>query len=176
MAELASQFGGDATPQIDVMQLASALSRVKAVVTPTRTLSPRATLSGSAKNQLTAPKIQRIDVTSSSDVGGDDDVPLNSSTSFGNSDKNDGGVAIKSSLWQPMKPGYSPNIALAGHHDMGQAVLIRRTIAVERNVITTEQESSFRLAIPIMSRRLAVFCAILNVVSPGLGWFYNQPH
>ena len=125
-----SQLGGDATPNIDEMQFGSALSRDNAVTTPLRTSTPSAaTLGGSERNRRAVPTIKRIDVTSSTNVGGDcDEAPLHSSLSVGNVDKNDGGVAIKSSLWQPMKPGYSPNIALTGeHHDIGQAVLIRRT-------------------------------------------------
>ena len=131
-----SQLGGNATPKIDGLQLASALSRVNAVVTPARTLTPSAaTLGGYETNA--APTIKRIDVTSSSHVDGDsDEATLNSSMFVGNGDKNDGGVAIKSSLWQPMKPGYSPNIALTGgHHDMGQAVLIRRTETLELGTV-----------------------------------------
>jgi len=125
-----TQLNGDVTPKIDGMQLASALSRVQAAVTPTRPLSSRATLDGNVTSQLKVPSIKRIEVTSSSFVVGDEEVPLNLSASINNGDKNDGGVAIKSSLWQPMKPGYSPNVALPGFRDMRQALLIRRTIAV----------------------------------------------
>ena len=70
-----------------------------------------------------------------------------------------------------MKPGYAANDGLA--------VLIEKTVRVEDFDRTDhrrdddDDDSSYRLAIPIMSRSVAVFCAVCNVVSPGLGqlWF-----
>jgi hypothetical protein len=160
--------GGDTTPQLDVVHLASALSLVRTVVPP-MTATPSSAAQSEHSRYLTTPKIKRVDVKSSGVKEPHDD-----GTSFGNGsgDKNDGNMAIRSSLWQPMKPGYTPNIAMMGGQDgigPGSAVLIHRTVAVERNVVTTEQESSFRLVIPIMTRHTAAICAVLNVLSPGLG-------
>jgi len=67
--------------------------------------------------------------------------------------------------WKPMEPGYSANA--------GAAVLIERTVEVEDfghdASNADDADNSFRLAIPIMSRSVAVVCAVCNVLSPGLG-------
>jgi len=54
----------------------------------------------------------------------------------------------------------------------GDAVLIERTVRVEdfdQDDDDDDNDDSFRRAIPIMSRRLAVVCAVCNVLTPGLG-------
>ena len=62
--------------------------------------------------------------------------------------------------WRPVKPGYAANV--------GGAVLIERTVEVE-DFDHDDTDSSFRLAIPVMSHSVAVLCAVCNVISPGLG-------
>lgn len=63
--------------------------------------------------------------------------------------------------WRPVKPGYTANV--------GGAVVIEKTVEVEHLDHDDDTDSSFRLAIPVMSRSVAVFCAVCNVLSPGLG-------
>jgi len=64
--------------------------------------------------------------------------------------------------WRPMKPGY---VADGG----GGAVLIERTVEVEDFDHDDDTDNSFHLAIPVMSFSVAVFCAVCNVIAPGLG-------
>jgi len=60
-----------------------------------------------------------------------------------------------------MKPGYVA--------DGGGAVLIERTVEVEDFDHDDDTDNSFHLAIPVMSFSVAVFCAVCNVIAPGLG-------
>jgi len=68
--------------------------------------------------------------------------------------------------WRPVKPGYAANV--------GGAVLIERTVEVE-DFNHDDTDSSFRLAIPVMSRSVALLCAVCNVISPGLGQLDMTP-
>jgi len=69
--------------------------------------------------------------------------------------------------WRPVKPGYvAANVGSSGGSG---AVLIEKTVEVEDFDRDSGTVSSFRLAIPIMSRSVAIFCAVCNVISPGLG-------
>ena len=63
--------------------------------------------------------------------------------------------------WRPVKPGYAANV--------GEAVLIERTVEVEDFDHHDDKAGSFRLAIPVMNPYVAVFCAVCNVIIPGLG-------
>jgi len=67
--------------------------------------------------------------------------------------------------WRPVKPGYATNV--------GSTVLIEKTVEVEDfdryDDNEDDTDSSFQLAIPVMSRPVAVLCAVCNVLSPGLG-------
>lgn len=159
-----SASGGDVTPQIEAFGLSSALSRVTVG-------------SSSSMQNLKSPvTIHRINVTPRGSIVCDQ-LPLPTS----GDDVID--AEIRSSLWQPMKPAYAPTNIVAAMMGQqyggssrssspgGSSVVIRRTQTVQRNIFMSEQESSFRLAIPVMPRYLAVVTAIMNVISPGLGQY-----
>jgi len=49
-------------------------------------------------------------------------------------------------------------------------MLIEKTVKVEDfDSGDDDTDNSFMLAIPVMSRPVAIFCAVCNVISPGLG-------
>ena len=67
--------------------------------------------------------------------------------------------------WKPMRPGYASNVD-------ANAVLIERTVRVE-DFDKDDNDNSFRSAIPIMSRSVALVCAVCNIITPGLGQIHT---
>lgn len=158
--------GGEVTPQIAAFGLSSALSRVFVGAT-----SPPPPPENGGRPPV---QVHRINVTPRGSIVCDQ-FPLSADDVID--------ADIRSSLWQPMKPGYTPtNVAAAmmgpqiggvpvSSNPGGPSVVIRRTVAVERNISLSEQESNFRLAIPIMPKYLAMVTAGLNILCPGLGQY-----
>lgn len=77
----------------------------------------------------------------------------------------------KEGYGKPIMPGYKPT-SMNRHKD--STFFIHRTIEVQH----VSKETNLRDSIPIMSKPIAICCAVLNVICPGLGkkiyYFHTQ--
>ena len=85
----------------------------------------------------------------------------------------------KDFFWGPVMPGYPTSLPDVDETKGSQSTMvIRQTVQLEQTQTSNNNADAadigLRQAIPVMSMYLAVFCCLLNAISPGLGKIINQ--
>ena len=80
----------------------------------------------------------------------------------------------KDFFWGPVMPGYPTSLPDADQTKRSQSTMvIRQTVQLEQTQTSNNSSDvadiGLRQAIPVMPIYLAVFCCLLNAISPGLG-------